>query len=281
MWPIAVGLTLRRLVSKVANSLLMESCVPILAPRQLGVGVKSGAEALVHAARRFLGGMSAGQIFVKLDFSNAFNTLRRDSLLEAVFHCAPGLLPYASSAYGGPSILWLGDGTMSSAEGVQQGDPLGPLLFCLAVNGLLQPIKSEFVSGYLDDVGMGGGVDTVIREILRFQEASLRLGLVLNHSKCEVIGLSGSTRSSWALAGLGFQEVSVQSATLLGSPLHVSGVSCAVEELLKALRVAVPRLALMSPHEALFLIKKLSLDPQTPVFASHRTLLLHTWPGGF
>ena len=58
--PIAVGYTLRRLVSKVANFHAVQICSPILAPRQLGVGINGGAEALAHAARRFLAGMSNG-----------------------------------------------------------------------------------------------------------------------------------------------------------------------------------------------------------------------------
>src|SRR5271163_2972236 len=55
--PIAVGLTLRRLVVKVACRLVTEKCTEVLKPRQMGVGVKSGAEALVHAARCFVGAL--------------------------------------------------------------------------------------------------------------------------------------------------------------------------------------------------------------------------------
>ena len=52
--PIAVGLTLRRLVAKVANTKALALCSPFLSPRQLGVGTKGGAEAIAHAARRYL-----------------------------------------------------------------------------------------------------------------------------------------------------------------------------------------------------------------------------------
>ena len=51
-----------------------------LGPRQLGVGIAGGCEAAVHAARRFLNSSSSSYILVKLDFSNAFNTLRRDAI---------------------------------------------------------------------------------------------------------------------------------------------------------------------------------------------------------
>ena len=42
--PIAVGLTLRRLCSKLANSLALIKCQNILNNRQFGVGTKSGAK---------------------------------------------------------------------------------------------------------------------------------------------------------------------------------------------------------------------------------------------
>ena len=50
MRPIAVGCTLRRLVAKYAGSLVREEMGELLSPRQLGYGVKRGAEAAVHGA---------------------------------------------------------------------------------------------------------------------------------------------------------------------------------------------------------------------------------------
>jgi len=51
--PFAVWLCLRRLVSKVANCSATTELLSTLAPHQLGVGVRGGTEAIVHAARRF------------------------------------------------------------------------------------------------------------------------------------------------------------------------------------------------------------------------------------
>ena len=82
--PIAIGMTLRRLVAKIANRVAVNKCSHYLTPRQLGVGVKGGCEAVVHAARAFLISCPAGSALLKIDFNNAFNTLRRDSMLEAV-----------------------------------------------------------------------------------------------------------------------------------------------------------------------------------------------------
>ena len=54
----------------------------------------------------------------------------------------------------------LGYGVLiESAEGVQQGDPLGPLLFCLTIHQLCSRMKSELS---LDDGTLGGKVEDVL-----------------------------------------------------------------------------------------------------------------------
>jgi len=52
--PFAVGMTLRRLVAKAANSHTIGRCSAFLQPKQLGAGTKGGAEAIIHAACSFL-----------------------------------------------------------------------------------------------------------------------------------------------------------------------------------------------------------------------------------
>ncbi len=81
--PIAVGCTLRRLFAKVAGFRVRDEMATLLAPRQLGYGVRGGAEAAVLAARFYLQDMQH-RCVLKLDFMNAFNTLRRDKILQAV-----------------------------------------------------------------------------------------------------------------------------------------------------------------------------------------------------
>jgi len=68
--PIAVGLTLRRLVSKVANSWNARNdarMASFLAPRQLGDEICGGAEAAVHAARVFLGAATPFQALLNAE----------------------------------------------------------------------------------------------------------------------------------------------------------------------------------------------------------------------
>jgi hypothetical protein len=51
-----------------------------------------------------------------------------------------------------------------SDERTQQGDPLGPLLFCSTVMPLVKRIESEFNCWYLDDDTLGGDVDTLLKD---------------------------------------------------------------------------------------------------------------------
>ena len=90
------------------------------------MGAKGGAEALVHAARLYLLRVDGSRAFVKVELKNAFNSVRRDTVLATVLeaiaeHC-PDLLAFATSACGAPSQLWLA--AVASAEVVQRCDPL-------------------------------------------------------------------------------------------------------------------------------------------------------------
>jgi len=184
-----VGYIWRRLTAKCANRHATESLTTTLSPKQLGVGVKGGAEAAVHATRRYLQQMSEGNILAKLDFKNAFNSLSRNAMLEAVADYAPDIYHFCYSAYSSPSILSFGNHIVSSSEGPQQGDPLGPLLFSISIQPILEKLKCELVIGYLDDITIGGKVEHVATDIETTVMEATRMGLVLNASKCEIIHL--------------------------------------------------------------------------------------------
>ena len=100
--PIAIGNTLRRMIAKIACSSVYVLAADILAPVQLGVGVRGGAEVAVQAARSFLSSMSASEGLVKLDFSNAFNCVSRDAVIKAVAELIPSLTPFVICSYSNP-----------------------------------------------------------------------------------------------------------------------------------------------------------------------------------
>jgi len=53
----------------------------------------------VHSARRYLEELPRDHVLVKLDFSNAFNSIHRREMLLAVHIRMPELYSYCSSAY--------------------------------------------------------------------------------------------------------------------------------------------------------------------------------------
>ena len=109
-----------------------------LAPHQLECGLPFGCESAAHAARFYLHNMPSNCLMLRLDFRNAFNTLRRDKMLSAVLEVALNLFSFIHSAYSEPSFLFCGENVLSSVEGVQQGDLLSPLLFCLTIQPIVE-----------------------------------------------------------------------------------------------------------------------------------------------
>ena len=133
---------------------------------QLGFGVRGGAEVAVHAARKFLLNLLDDLAMIKLDFHNAFNYVRRDKMLEAVRDLAPTVYPLVHSAYSAPSTLFWGDHIIMSAEGVQQGDPLGPLLYCLSIYRHFANLRSAFCVMYLNDVTIVGNMEDILHDLI-------------------------------------------------------------------------------------------------------------------
>ena len=150
--PIAIGYTLRRIAAKCANAHATAVLADYLQPLQLGVGTPGGCEAAVHATRRYMESMPDGHCVVKLDFTNAFNSLRRDAMLEGVQQRIPGIYKFVHLAYSQPTQLIYQGHIIWSRQGPQQGDPDGTALFCNTIQPLLQTLQSELKEGYVDDV---------------------------------------------------------------------------------------------------------------------------------
>ena len=156
----------------------------------MGFGIPLGVEAAVHASHIFLYNLQPGHLILKLDFRNAFNCLHRDKMIAAVKQLAPELLPLVTCAYSTPSFLFFGEDTIPFSEGVQQDDPLGPLLFCLAIHNLVQ-LQSEFNVFFLDDGTLGGSLEEVLEDFNTVERMAGELGLQPNRDKSEVTAPQG------------------------------------------------------------------------------------------
>lgn len=252
--PIAIGYTWRRLASKCANAYAIPKVTSFLSPKQLGVGVPGGCEAAIHATRRFLGSMNPDSILVKLDLSNAFNSLHRDSMLASVNEVIPELAAYCHLAYAEPTSLRFGSFTVQSQEGAQQGDPLGPLLFCLPLQSILTQLESPLTFGYLDDLTLGGPPDGVVADIDLIESGCAHLGLNLNRSKCELIVDDLKVINENTLKQ--FIRVSPSSATLLGAPLSsAESLASTLDICVTDLGNALEKLQLIARQDALLILR--------------------------
>ncbi|XP_057547326.1 uncharacterized protein LOC130825888 [Amaranthus tricolor] len=149
--PTVVGTVWWRLVSKVGVSIVGKTLHTYFEDFQFGVSTQGGGEAILNSVNRLVEckGDVVGISMLLVDFQNAFNLVDTSVMLQ------PVRLYYSNS------ILW-------SCQGVQQDDPLSPLLFSLILHPLVlkihQSCKLNLQAWYLDD-------GTIVRDTLMVAKA--------------------------------------------------------------------------------------------------------------
>jgi hypothetical protein len=191
--PIAVGELLYRLCTK---AILRHSLKPdFLLGNQFGVGSKGGVEPVVHAVNTALDNHKFTHL-TSLDFTNAFNSVGRQLVAQAVRKYSPVLYRLAKWAYNKPTDLVLpGVPPLHSSQGVRQGDPLGPLLFSVGIRPLLEDLIVALgpectVLAYLDDIYVLSSSDSTLSEVESFFASQQDLTLSLNMAKSSIKSLS-------------------------------------------------------------------------------------------
>ncbi|GJV46926.1 putative reverse transcriptase domain-containing protein [Tanacetum coccineum] len=158
---------------------------------QFCVGAAGGREAMLHSVNRLIGSCKGdvGLSMLLVDFKNAFNLVDREVMLREVRLRFPSILRLVESCYSNPARLYYGEHTIWSCQGVQQGDPLGPLLFSLVLHPLIYKIRDSFIlslhAWYLDDRTIVGDTVVVGKVLELIMEDRLGCGLHLNIDKTE------------------------------------------------------------------------------------------------
>ena len=170
-------------------ALLKDKAAEFFQPLHLGVACRAGAEKIAHGVRRCIEEhwMDEDFVFYKVDMQNAFNVVSRQAVLDECSTFFPELIPWASWCYGSHPLLWHPLGQITSESGVQQGDPLGPLLFALVLHKLVASVEADdecfdllLQAWYLDDGALAGSRPAVLRALHLIEEMGPALGLHVN-----------------------------------------------------------------------------------------------------
>lgn len=180
---------------------------------QLAVGTAGGSELATHLVQATMDAhLTLGKdvIVAHTDVSNAFNTLDRAIAMDAVFkeHRVSSTWGCLHLAYSTPSpLLVLERGrvvaTITSQQGVRQGDPLSSLAFALGIQAAYKsalpgrapssdsdrreaPRDHPTLVAVMDDLKIIGTPSSVFPALDRFAAALPSLNLQLNRGKTKI-----------------------------------------------------------------------------------------------
>ena len=102
-----------------------------------------------HLAREYISSMHVHGIFVKMDFSNAFNNVRHDIIIQRVSEQCTEIRNFVKVSYDSVSSLVCGDYLVHEAEIFQQSDLLATFGFFLVIHQLLKKLAAAPENGLL------------------------------------------------------------------------------------------------------------------------------------
>ncbi|XP_026433389.1 uncharacterized protein LOC113330794 isoform X1 [Papaver somniferum] len=199
---------------------------------QFGVGVPCRGEAILHSVNRILDEKRNlnSMSMLLVNFRNDFNLVDRSSMLCAVRLKCPSLYRWVEFCYASPAKLYYGTSILSSSQGVQKGDSLGPLIFALTLHAIVlkisQQCKLDLKAWYLDDGTIIGDTIIVSKAFHIIKSEGVSVGLDLNIHKIELFWPSfdeSSTQVGVFPADIGRPSVGVE---LLGGPVSLDTSFC-------------------------------------------------------
>ena len=222
-----------------------------------------------------------------MDMKNAFNQVSHRALLSECAEHFPELLPWVGWCYGQHPYLWHTLGCLTSESGVQQGDPLGPLLFSLVLNVLVKTISEDtacssnlFHAWYLDDGVLAGPRQSLCWCLSLLQVHGPALGLLVNVSKCEVFshhnldvfpsGMKASDKPNIVILGVAIGDLDFYSSFISTKRMEARALLSKLEQV----GVLDPQVALVLLRLCGGFCKLVHLARSTPPSLSSQALSL-------
>ena len=191
----------------------------------------------------------------------AARVILRDHVLQTSLDRTPEITKLSFLAYSKLSSVIASGHSITSSTGVQQGDPIGPLMFALAVDQIASGEESELNVWYLDDTTIGGSSESVLSDVQRCIIGLKRIGLIVSPKKTEIINV-GVAAEKFSRVVNSFNEllpeIKVTENTkmeLLGSPIQTDATRCCVVKKLSEYKWMNDRILLLDGHSGLFLLK--------------------------
>ena len=172
----------------------------IFKPLQVGIKTRSAIE-IVNKLLEIKKIQNPELDIVALDFKNAYNNISRTTILNELKKFFPEIYNWQIKQLNNSTRLWVkmddyeeNIGFIRSKEGVHQGSSLGPLMFALALNPILQQVnkiitldnsngKNSVVMSYLDDTNLMSDTDRLIKAVDFVIKEGPKVGLILNPEK--------------------------------------------------------------------------------------------------
>ncbi|CAK9051610.1 Retrovirus-related Pol polyprotein from type-1 retrotransposable element R2 (Retrovirus-related Pol polyprotein from type I retrotransposable element R2) [Includes: Reverse transcriptase [Durusdinium trenchii] len=160
---LVVGDFLRRLVARSLAQHYATDFEAACHPHQYALSTRAGTEALFHTLQ-LTTETDHRQTVLSFDGIGAYDHVSRNAMLRGLANTphAQAALPFARLFYSQPSTyLWTDDHgqthPITQAEGGEQGDPLMPALFSLALDFALRAFQADLLPGervmaFLDDI---------------------------------------------------------------------------------------------------------------------------------
>eukprot|EP00903_Cladosiphon_okamuranus_P013938 g12964.t1 len=197
--PVCIGMTWRRLIAAgVVREWKPKLEEVFREADQFGVAVAGGVEKVAMHAQLV---HQTGHWVIQTDCSNAFNTAKRTAIMAQAAKSTPDLVEYIARCYDevpAKAVYEMDSGerrTIECKSGVQQGDGMGPPLFCFVLVPILIKLNHKYeplgvsLTAYMDDISLHFKEITattilVIQDLVHELQAA---GIVVNRGKSSAL----------------------------------------------------------------------------------------------